>query len=382
MGHTPARSGDHVTSPKAFYLDESGNTGDLTTAKMEGYFKEQRMFTLAAIGCDLDETFEARFLALKETHHIRSPEVKSGQAYKRPRFTSDLIDLIDASGCPIFVEAVDKHYFIVTNIIDRIVLPYVGECDTQPQTLWIKGILADHMAMYAPAKLSHAFIECCRSREHSSVRDFHKQLIRWAETSRSLPTDVADAFVRFTRDSLKDYRKLPKFKAVQRALPIPDPNPNGKLVWLLPNLTSFTHIYARINRYLGKQISGVTLFHDEQLQFGDILRQNKGLMEGVTAHDMTIPLKTADFEFSSSASLKFLNSHESIGIQIADVLAGFVARYIQDAVWGGIVMDAEKMHIFSRLVVSGERELGTGLNIVAPESLVRFLGIVPRANYS
>ncbi|KMS60055.1 hypothetical protein V474_11880 [Novosphingobium barchaimii LL02] len=369
------------SAPMAYYIDESGNTGDLTRAKTESYGQEQRMFTLAAVGCDLEQPFKTKFEALKAAHRFQSVEVKSKQAYERPQFVSDLLDLLEEAGCPIFIEAVDKHYFVVTNIIERIVVPYVGPCDVQPDTLWMKGVMTDHMALYGPPEIAKAFIACCQSRDYVEVRDFYKQVIRWAQTTR-LPTEgVAEAFVLFTRDSLKDFRKLPKAKAVERALPVPDISPKGKTLWVLPNLSSFTHIYARINRFLDKQVSGVTLFHDEQLQFGDILLQNKMVMEAFTNEDVIPSLKTADFRFSESAKLEFLRSHESIGIQIADVLAGFVARYIQDAVWGEMTMDRERMTIFSRLVASGERERGTGLNIVAPDGLVHLLGIIPRANY-
>jgi len=381
MGQTEASIDRAHSVPMAYYIDESGNTGDLTTAGGEIYGFEQRMFTLAAVGCDIDDAFMERFKVLRTAHRIQSPEVKSRQAYNRPQFVSDLLDLLEERGCPIFIEAVDKHYFVIANIIDRIVVPYLGPCDVQPRSLWIKGVMADHMAIYGPPELAQAFIACCQSRDYVEVRDFYKQIIRWTQKSR-LPTEgVADAFVRFTRDSLKDFRKLPKAKAVESALPIPDTSPKGRLLWVLPNLTSFTHIYARINRFLEKQVSGVTLFHDQQLQFDDVLRQNKGLMEGFIAQNMKLPLKTADFEFSESAKLEFIHSHDSIGIQISDVLAGFVARYIQDVVWGGIAMDVDRMAIFNRIVITSERERGTGVNIVAPESLIRFLGITSRANY-
>lgn len=381
MNQTEALSDRGPSTPVTYYIDESGNTGDLATTKPETYGAEQRMFTLAAVGCHLDELFKERFEALKATHRIRSPEVKSKQAYDRPQFISGLLDMLKERGCPIFIEAVDKHYFIIANIMDRIVLPYVGNCDVEPRTLFVKGVMADHMAIFGPPELAHSFIKCCQSRNYVEVRDFYKQIIRWAQTSR-LPTEgVAEAFVRFTRESLKNFRTLPKARAVERALPIPDTSPKGKLLWVLPNLTSFTHIYARINSFREKQMSGVTLFHDEQLQFGDVLLQNKIVMEVFTDEIVLPPLKSADFVFSASAKLEFLRSHDSIGIQIADVLAGFVARHIQHAVWGGAATNAERMAIFERLVGCGDRERGTGVNIVAPESLVRLLGIIPRANY-
>jgi len=208
LEQTAAQSDCSTSRPATYYIDESGNTGDLTTAGIESYGKEQRMFTLAAVGCDLDQPFKDRFEAFKTSHRIQSPEVKSRQAYDRPQFVSGLLDLLEERGCPIFIEAVDKHYFVIANLMDPIVVPYVGACDVQPRMLWMKGVMADHMAIYGPPELAQAFIACCQSRDYVAVRDFYKLIISWAQTSR-LPTEgVADAFVRFTRDSLKDFRKL------------------------------------------------------------------------------------------------------------------------------------------------------------------------------
>ena len=368
-------------APAEYYIDESGNTGDLSTVKIDSYFVEQRMFALAAFGCTLDQDFTDKLGALKKAHRIQSSELKSKQAYDKPRFIFDLLDLLETRRAPIFIEIVDKHFFVVVNIIERMVVPYVGECDTQPGALWMKGVMANYMALYAPPELAHAFAACCQSRDHAEIRELYKQIIRWAQGSGVPPTDVAAGIIRFARDSLKDFRKLPKAKAVERALPIPDKNPAGKLLWVLPNLTSFTNIYARINRFARKQVSGVTLFHDEQLQFGDILLHNKKLAEDLAQLGVKLPLQTADFEFSQAADLQFQRSHDSIGIQVADVLAGFIARYVQDAVWGGAPMHPDKVAIFRRLVATGDRSLGSGVNFVAPDNMIRFLGIEPRSNF-
>lgn len=367
--------------PAEYYIDESGNTGDLSAVKIDSYFTEQRMFALAAFGCTLDQDFNDKFGALKTAHRIQAPEIKSKLAYEKPHFIIDLLDLLETRRCPVFIEIVDKHFFVVMNIIERMVVPYVGECDSQPSALWMKSVMANYMALYAPPELAHAFAEGCQSRDHTKIHELYKRIIRWAQESRVPPTEVAEVITRFARDSLKDFRKLPKAKAVEQALPIPDENPAGKLLWVLPNLTSFTNIYARINRFARKQVSGVTLFHDEQLQFGDILLRNKKLTEDLTQFGVTLPLKTADFEFSEAADLQFLRSHDSIGIQIADVLAGFIARYVQDAVWGGAPMHPDKITIFNRLVATGDSSLGIGVNFVVPDNMIRFLGIEPHSNF-
>ncbi|KAH2824609.1 hypothetical protein KXW08_007872, partial [Aspergillus fumigatus] len=100
-------------APAEYYIDESGNTGDLSTVKIDSYFVEQRMFALAAFGCTLDQDFTDKLGALKKAHRIQSSELKSKQAYDKPRFIFDLLDLLETRRAPIFIELVDKHFFVV-----------------------------------------------------------------------------------------------------------------------------------------------------------------------------------------------------------------------------------------------------------------------------
>jgi hypothetical protein len=44
-------------------------------------------------------------------------------------------------------------------------------------------------------------------------------------------------------------------------------------------------------------------------------------------------------------------------------------------------MHPEKVTIFERLMSMGNRISGTGMNFVAPDNLVRFLGADPRPNF-
>jgi hypothetical protein len=364
-----------------FYIDESGNTGDLSSVEIGSYFTEQRMFALAAFGIAPDPDFESAILALKARHRVQAPEIKSKEVYNKPRFIIDLMDLLEAQECPIFIELVDKHFFIITNIIERMVIPYVGECDVQPDSLRAKSIMANYMALYAPRELSHSFTECCQTRDHAKIRALYQRIIEWAEWCPISPQEAAHGISIFARDSLRDFEELPTEEAVNRALPIPDKTSAGKLSWVLPNLTSFTNIYARINHLFQKQVSGITLYHDEQIQFDTILLHNKKIVEDLIKLEVKLPLKRADYEFSEAADLKFLRSLDSIGIQVADVLAGFITRYVQDAVWGEKAIHPDKMAVFDRLIDHGEKTLGTGINFVVPDSMMLFLGIEPISNY-
>lgn len=85
----------------SYYLDESGNTGDLSAVKPESYFRDQRIFALAGVGCEVDGAFIESIEALKKSHRIGGSELKSRQVYDRPRFVLELVEMLRARGCPI-----------------------------------------------------------------------------------------------------------------------------------------------------------------------------------------------------------------------------------------------------------------------------------------
>jgi len=153
------------------------------------------------------------------------------------------------------------------------------------------------------------------------------------------------------------------------------------MIWLLPNISSFTTIYGRINRHFGGGIGDVTFIHDEQAQFDEIIEASKALAESLRDDLSRVKLRTADYSFQSSPNLTFQNSKESLGIQTADVIAGFVSRYIYQKLWQPETVDAqhdEAFHLIDRFT----RANGvTGINYVAPKELLYALGLSPLANY-
>lgn len=71
------------------------------------------------------------------------------------------------------------------------------------------------------------------------------------------------------RDAIVEYKEMrvENSRAHIRFLPSPDLNKHGKNVWMLPNLTSFTNIYARINYFRKRQLDGVRIVHDSSLNW-------------------------------------------------------------------------------------------------------------------
>jgi hypothetical protein len=83
-------------------------------------------------------------------------------------------------------------------------------------------------------------------------------------------------------------------------------------------------------------MGSVRIIHDEQLQYGHILDDGKRASEEFAERGLTWPLPHADYGFTQGAHLTFASSDTSAGIQAADVIAGFVMRYVQDVNANGL----------------------------------------------
>src|SRR3546814_4038600 len=91
-------------------------------------------------------------------------------------------------------------------------------------------------------------------------------------------------------------------------LPLADRTETDRMVWMLPNLTCLTNIYARINLSRPDGLGGITLVHDEQLQYGRILADTKALMEDLARQGNAPSALFADYDLSGAADLRFVAS--------------------------------------------------------------------------
>jgi hypothetical protein len=145
---------------------------------------------------------------------------------------------------------------------------------------------------------------------------------------------------------------------------------------MLPNLACFTNIYARMNRLHRRRIGSLTLFHDEQVHFDEIVRSAKRSTEDLAKASEVPLMPFADYHFEEQATLVFANSSTSPGIQAADVLAGFIMRFTKDVLYGDHPpSEAAKVGFNSILKLSEPLE-GRGVNFVLPTNDLSKLGVV------
>ena len=276
------------------------------------------------------------------------------------------------------IEVVDKRFMIAVNMINTLIMRPLGTFDFSPEAQYFRNFMAEYISASAPSKLFESFVTACDVFSAANLTTTFEVLMNWL-AGQPISDDVAAGIRKIAIDSFADFEAIdPKDESSQRRfLPIPDQGKRGQSVWMLPNLTSFTNIYARINRRHARRIKDVTLFHDENAQFDEILRAAKQEAEELKEHAAVPLLPFADYHFEEKAKLIFAGSHASPGIQASDVLAGFIMRYVRDILYSEHPPYDQADEAFFDILALSEPTAGTGINFVLPTSDVIKLGVTP-----
>ncbi len=346
-----------------FYLDESGNTGGISQKDFLSSYGGQNIFTLAAIGIPNEEKVNAKLTSLLRQFNINSKELKSSKIYKKkPLFIVELFTHIKCQSWPIFVEAVDKKFMLTANIVNCLIFPgYCFESESR-KTNYIRNVIAEYVYSFLPGNIYIDFLNLCETPPVEGLISLIDQFVSVMKDNRN---EVSRAIVQnllMTQDDVKD-NLLGKNDDISAFLPIPDDGKRGKAVWMLPNLSSFTNIYARINLFMNGDLSNVKIYHDEQLQYDQIIDAAKYDAEKLPFDKFGYVSDSTDYKFSSSAALFFKASHESIGIQVADIIAGFSRLYIEQ-VRSNQDIDSEIRKAHRILMTMNKEKLGLGMNMV------------------
>lgn len=367
---------------ETYYLDESGSSGDLADAGPSLGFGCQPVFVLACLGVDDPVALQEELSRLSRLHRLRSGELKSKHIRTKPRFIADLATYLSIRRLPLFVEVVEKRFQLCAMMVDNLVMPPVGPMDLEPGALWVKKMMAEYMRQYMPEAVMSAYIHACNARTQEATEAVYKALLDWVEPlaqSNEFAWGIHDA----AADTLGDFRELDASdpERWRRGLPIPDDSKNGKPFWMLPNLSSFTNIYARLNHRHGRRVKDLVLIHDEQLQFDQILHKSKVAAESMARQKAVPSLRFANYDFAEQAQLTFARSDESAGIQAADLLAGFTMRYAQDVLFAENTVHPSATEAFQSLLELSVPRLAIGFNFMTSTphaGKIQLFGVSPR----
>lgn len=320
---------------KKFYIDESGNTGDLIITKNNSNFSSQEYFTLACISlndAELDDINEY-IKKLKLKYKIQTSELKfskmKGLFGKKMGFILELLKYIETN-CRFIIEIVDKKYIVCTNIVHCFINPPYEQSDLalseskkihQEYSQWVyDNITLDFLIK---------FTDVARNPSENSVDELFCELL---SLTQGVDDPSSQDIYNATLKSLNIFKKFKKNKHLDRDaytyfLPLPETNKKGKLIGILPYVGSFYNIHARLNSLFDRDLSEVVLVHDNQSHFDQII-QLYHESAVVNTNEYSKVFDNADFVFLNISSLEFRDDKDSIGLQIADLFAGFVNKAI------------------------------------------------------
>ena len=279
---------------------------------------------------------------------------------------------------PLFLEVVDKKFFIAAQLVNALILPPVGGEDHSPESQFMRNALAEFITEKLPSACLAAFAEACNQATREAVLNAYDVLLQSLD---ACPADGFSDFVRMatadTRDDFIDEGPEDP-NVVRRYLPSPDLSPRGKPVWMLPHLSSLMNLYARLNTYTGGRLKGVSIVHDEQLQFGDILQANKTAVEDLSDQGVEFAYGAANYVFHERADMVFERSDRSAGVQAADVIAGYAMRLLVNRLSPGAEPRHDGDWQLRRLIDQDEPGEGCGTNFVMTTAKLRAIGVSNR----
>lgn len=358
-----------------YYLDESGHTGDLVNANGRLDFGNQPLFALACIGImdphDLEEltSFAAK---LKTKHDLAVDELKSKDLYfDKPEVILELAQFFSKKRLPLLVELVDKRYCVAVSIVTHHILPAYSldlRDDSEKEVL---NILADYLTTHLPDNCYRCFFTACQTASEKALMTSMQSLKDFC-LAQGIEDDIAQITVMAINTTIDDYQDMKKQvgeeNAVKLFIPIPDTASNGKSIRLLPHVHSIYSLFARLNKYHQGELKGVTLWHDVQDELKEILLfcaenvRNPELVK--TAYETP----HANYKITQPLTLDFDKSENRIGIQLADLFAGFFNRYVSGVVYKGLQVDDIYHEIFLQFRVYFRLMSPLGVNFVLPES--------------
>lgn len=357
-----------------FYLDESGHSGDMVNSGDGFDFKGQPYFVLAAVGLSNEIPFASHVAELRALHRIPEGELKSKSLTSKPKFVADVIYYLLSINAPMFIEVVDKRYFICANITSFQLLPGWMGFSEGPGTTYIRNAMADFLCSEATDQLLDAFVQACLDPSEERLLQSFSFLQGLGNSLLDVPGkgEIAQGLVMMVEDARAEYQKLREMdiEAYLRFLPPPDYNKRSKRVWMLPNLTSFTNIYARLNRYSERNLNGIHIVHDQQLEIEDILHLGKATAESLTQASKLPYTPNSDYVFENAATFTFAQSHEGVGVQLADIVAGAVMRYFRD--YRHSAPETILTQAVKRLIANFDPRTSCGVNLVVATRDVRY----------
>lgn len=350
------------------YIDESGNTGEISCANSKFNFTEQPYYVLAGILLNEIQrnNIEAFILNLKIKFKIQGNELKAKNIYdSKPSFAKEIINYIIENKIPFFIELMDKQFYINMLLVEYFIVPYYS-LPINKENILAKRFTASHLNNLLNVNIYDNFIKTIKENTAESLEKFYHILINHFNNTGY--KELADNVV-MTKEDYFEAKEIDSQLALKKFSPIPDKNPNDRLIHFLPNYGAFTNIIGRTNLYQIEHFLNpcFEIVHDEQKQFDVIFQEALKSMKNVDADILLKNLeKNGAFNLLDSIKLTFTDSKTNIPVQISDLIAGIVMRFWMDFIDGKESKIKTYIPLIAKLNYPIEGSTA-GINYVVPE---------------
>jgi hypothetical protein len=351
----------------AVYIDESGSSGDAAIVHGGRIAGAQASFGLVALGEEGGSGALARIVAeLRGRHGVQATEIKARAMDRRPQLVLDLVTAIGDAGLPVFIELMDKAYFVATNIVSY-VLAREWLSFSLPSARTIANVMADVLAEHVDQAALVAYAQFAKAPDTTTFGRFAVSFQHELTSARNRTTDndVAQMLAQMEEIFEEAVEAHRAGVPCSRFLPPPDLSLRDKPIAMLPHVSAFTNLYARVNLF-SPAAEVVHVVHDGHSHFAPMLTNYALSLESNDYEaDLTklMPPGLGDWKFKPGKfTLTFEDSEASPGIQAADVLSRFLTRRM-NAVINGSASDDDA--VVRTLWTMNRPDRGLGVNIVS-----------------
>jgi len=353
------------------YIDESGNTGETLNKNSNFNFVEQPFYVLT--GILLNQNTEKDLSAFIDSQtikfNIKSEELKASTLYKsKPSFFNELAEYITSNHIPFFVELMDKQFYLDIQLVEYFILPYYS-LPINNENIMGKKLMVSMLGQYLNKDIYLSFIDAVKENTSESLENFYETLIDHFER---IGSDGLKANVQQTKLDYLERKVEDPEKALREFFPLPDENPNKRLIHLLPNFGAFTNIVARTQKFINDNFNCTTfaIIHDEQKQFDIIFQGALDQMKIIQTDNLfqsTLIKEKGSFNAESDIKLSFEDSKTNVSIQVSDLVAGVIMRFWVDFTRENDAKINTYLPLIKKLYYPYPNKT-TGINFVVPES--------------
>lgn len=331
-----------------FYLDESGNSGDILKNNFIETNNDHKIFSQSCIHGDIQQISHIVSRSISD-FRIQSPELKSKKLLhnKDKRIIENLVDSIIENNFSFYIELVEKKFSICANIVAYFIFsPHFEDAGTEGlRNLYsrkLTGMLCSEISDQMLNTFSSIPDNLSNDQDIDEIFAYLKQFFTIHKVNNlDIPDMITDCYDIYHGIFKK---KFGVETAKKKFFPLADPG-NKKPYKSLLHCTCIPNIIGRIRN---DGFTKILLVHDKQIEFETAIRKIVSDLCNMNITQTTYDQRNGVNFNISNVKIAFLDSKRHPGIQLSDILSG-VARHVAESIIEDQHVDATLVRCFIKM---------------------------------